>query len=220
MIDTHVTLAEIASTQPGATRILHAAGLDYCCGGRRTLLAACAERGLDPAEVVAALREAEPISGDPSTWAQAPIDQLIRHIVDRYHQALRADLPHLLALAERVEESHRDHPSVPRGLAQLIGEVQEAVSLHLDKEERILFPALISGAGRAAIGPIHTITSEHDDHAVNLGRIRKAANDFIPPPEACTTWRALYRNLEYFEADLMEHIHLENNVLFPRALSN
>jgi regulator of cell morphogenesis and NO signaling len=89
---------------------------------------------------------------------------------------------------------------------------------HLAKEEQVLFPLIRSGQGRLAAGPAHAMEREHQDHGRNLARMRDLTNDLTPPQEACTTWRALYLRLESLENELMEHIHLENNVLFPRAL--
>jgi len=156
---------------------------------------------------------------DRLSWAERPLDELVRFIVDRYHSELRLELPELVALAEKVEDRHAEKSTCPRGLAAHLGQVYEAVLSHLAKEEEILFPMIVDGLGARAGSPIQVMEHEHLDHARNLRRTRELAHDFVPPQEACTTWQALYLRLDNLEAELMEHIHLENNVLFPRALS-
>ncbi|HEX5042928.1 MAG TPA: iron-sulfur cluster repair protein YtfE [Candidatus Polarisedimenticolaceae bacterium] len=217
MTTTETTLAELACTQPAAARVFLAHGLDFCCKGRRSLAAACSEKGLDPAAVLAELA-ASAGAEDLTAWSERPAPDLVRHIVTRYHEALRRDLPALIAMAEKVEARHADKPTVPVGLAGHLRAMHLAVLDHLAKEESILFPAILSGRGAMCGGPIQVMEAEHVDHGENLTRMRALAGDLVPPPEACTTWRALYLGMANLERELMEHIHLENNVLFPRVL--
>lgn len=217
MTTTETTLAELACTEPAAARVFLAHGLDFCCKGRRSLAAACSEKGLDPATLLAEV-QAPTGAEDLTAWSDRPASQLVQHIVTRYHAALRRDLPALIALAEKVEARHADKPTVPVGLARHLQAMHLAVLDHLGKEESILFPAILSGRGAMCGGPIQVMEAEHTDHGHNLARMRALAGDFVPPPEACTTWRALYLGLATLERELMEHIHLENNVLFPRVL--
>jgi regulator of cell morphogenesis and NO signaling len=128
-------------------------------------------------------------------------------------------LPELIAMAEKVESRHGDKPTCPDGLAAHLHLVHGEVLDHLAKEEGILFPMILSGRGRSAVGPVHVMEMEHDDHKRNLDILRTLATGYVPPAEACVTWRALYLGLEQLEQELMEHIHLENHVLFQRALS-
>ena len=211
------TLAELATVLPAASRVFHRHGLDFCCNGARPLAAACAERGLDP-QVVLAEVAAEGQGVTKERWDQRPLAEIVDFIVGHYHRRLREELPQLLAMAERVEQRHADKPNRPQGLAAHIAHVHLAVLDHLEKEEQILFPMLKSGRGAMAAGPVQVMELEHDDHAANLRRTRQLAHDLVPPEEACNTWRALYLRLAEFEAELMEHIHLENHVLFQRAL--
>lgn len=211
------TLAELATVLPAASRVFHRHGLDFCCNGARPLAAACAERGLDPQAVLAEVA-AEGQGVTKERWDQRPLAEIVDFIVGYYHRRLREELPQLLAMAERVEQRHADKPSRPQGLAAHIAHVHLAVLDHLEKEEQILFPMLKSGRGAMAAGPVQVMELEHDDHAANLRRTRQLAHDLVPPDEACNTWRALYLRLAEFEAELMEHIHLENHVLFQRAL--
>lgn len=218
MDPTKTTLAEIAVTHPAASSIFHGHGLDYCCGGRRPLDEACRERQLDPAAILTQIEERERSNADRPDWTKVPLDQITDHIIGHYHDPLRKELPELVAMAEKVERVHADKESRPVGLTAHLRDVLESVLAHLEKEEQVLFPMISNGHGGRAGGPIHVMESEHHEHADNLRKTRELAHDFDPPAEACTTWRALYLRLDQLEADLMEHIHLENNVLFPRAL--
>ena len=123
-------------------------------------------------------------------------------------------------MAAKVEARHAEKATCPRGLAQHLTAVHENVLMHLAKEEKVLFPIILDGMGRMAAGPIRVMEQEHDDHREGLIETRRLTTDFTVPPEACTSWQALYLRLDALEADLMEHIHLENNVLFPRVLES
>ena len=192
-------------------------GLDYCCGGRQALSDACASRGLDPDAVLSAIA-AEEANADLPRWDSAPLPDLIRFIVTRYHDGLRVELPALIALAACVERRHAGTPGCPRGLRDLLECLHERVLEHLEKEERVLFPMILDNFGARAAGPVRVLVEEHHEHAHNLGRIRQFTNDFTVPPQACASWKALYLRLAALEADFIDHVHLENNVLFVRAL--
>jgi regulator of cell morphogenesis and NO signaling len=212
------TLADLATTTPGASRVFHRLGLDYCCGGRQPLGAACYERGLDTADVLAAIEAEGAATGDLTAWSAAPLDALIAHIVSTYHARLREELPLLRAMAAKVEQVHEGKPGCPKGLAARLALVHADVLDHLAKEEQILFPLLQAGAGPRVAQIVRVMEAEHQDHGTNLATMRGLAGDYVPPAHACATWRALYVRLAAFEAELMDHIHLENNVLFPRAV--
>ncbi|MDY0060063.1 MAG: iron-sulfur cluster repair di-iron protein [Myxococcota bacterium] len=214
------TLGELASEGAAAVDLFLRHDLDFCCGGKRTLAEACAARGLDPVRLLAELDAGRPVAQPGPDWTERPLADLITHLVTRYHEPLRQDLPGLVLAARRVEEVHAGHPACPRGLAALLTEIQTAINLHLVKEEQVLFPALRGGArGTVVQMPVRVMFQEHDDHGANLARLTQLTGAFIPPPEACATWRGLYEGLARLRRELMEHIHLENNVLFPRALA-
>jgi regulator of cell morphogenesis and NO signaling len=215
----NITLADLAVTHPAASRVFHRHGLDFCCHGRRPLAEACAERGLAVEEIVAEIADEQSGAEGLPRWDERPIPELVRHIVDYYHLRLRGELPDLVSLAARVESRHAKKASCPRGLRVHLEEVQRAVLQHLAKEEQVLFPMILGGRATYAAGPIHVMESEHRDHAENLQKTRALTADLVAPEEACPTWRALYLRLVQLEADLMEHIHLENNVLFRRVLA-
>lgn len=217
-MNSSITLAELAVTHPAAARVFRRHRLDFCCGGRRPLDEVCSERRLDPDAILAAIAEEDPLMADQERWDRAPLKTLVEHIVSVYHARLRDQLPALVAMARRVEVRHADKASCPRGLADHLDAMHGAVLDHLQKEELILFPLIVAGMGPRAGGPVLAMELEHEHHGENLAETRRLTDDLNPPAEACTTWRALYLGLQQLEQELMEHIHLENNILFRRAL--
>ncbi len=219
MIDPNETIGQIATAHPASTLVFLRHRLDFCCGGGQKLADACQAAGLDPETVIAEIA-AEEAFKSPERWDTKPLPEVIEFILTRYHEPLRADLPVLIEAARRVERVHANKASCPRGLASQLEQLDAELQQHLAKEERVLFPAIQSGNRGAQVRmPIRVMMQEHDDHGASLGRLRELTTDFSPPPEACATWRALYTGLEKLESELMEHIHLENNVLFPRTLN-
>lgn len=217
--DAHERLGHIVVRLPALLPVLHRHQLDYCCGGNVPLAEACQEQGLD---LEALLAEFQSVIADAQApaeaWNERPLATLTRHIVDRFHEAHRAQLPVLLEMAEKVERVHADKVTAPHGLSEFLAAWIPELIQHMEKEEAVLFPMIEQGHGRQAGPPIQTMEREHADHGENLQRLRGLAHDFVPPAEACTTWRALYAGLDSFERELMEHVHLENHVLFPLAL--
>jgi regulator of cell morphogenesis and NO signaling len=218
MLTAQTTLAELAVKQPAASKVFQRYRLDFCCHGNRPLQEACDESGLAPETVLAEIESEGRKGGEVSQWAERPLPELIAYIVNYYHRRLREELPLLVAMASRVEHVHREKTDCPRGLAHHLEFMHQAVLYHLVKEELILFPMIEAGAGSRAAAPVHTLEIEHEDHGASLRTIRRITSNFAVPPEACATWAALYRRLEDFETELMEHIHMENNILFRRAL--
>ncbi|MEC9481765.1 MAG: hemerythrin domain-containing protein, partial [Halomonas sp.] len=144
----------------------------------------------------------------------------IDHILSRYHAVHRQQLPELIRLARRVEHVHGERDSCPSGLADHLEVIHQELESHMQKEEMILFPMLKRGLGHSAHGPIAVMRFEHDEHGEALTRLMALTHDIQTPKGACTTWRALYAGLREFREDLMQHIHLENNVLFERAAAS
>lgn len=213
------TLADLAVTHPAASRVFHRLGLDFCCHGGRPLAEACAERGLEADRVITEIAAEHAAARGLPRWDERPIAELVAHIVSVYHRRLREELPALVSLAAKVESRHVGKASCPRGLRAHLEGMHQAVLEHLAKEERVLFPMILGVRGGVAAGPVHAMEAEHVDHAENLQRTRQLTADLVAPPEACPTWRALYLRLRQLEAELMDHIHLENNILFRRALA-
>ena len=142
--------------------------------------------------------------------------ELIDHILARYHEVHRAELADLRVLAQKVETVHEDDPDVPQGLANALDVLAREMEDHMAKEEIILFPAMRAGVGPGLEHPIAAMRTDHDDHAGNIVLIRRLTNDLTPPEHACGSWRALYSGTDKLLRDLLAHIALENDVLFPR----
>ena len=213
------TLATLACNIPGATAIFHNYKLDFCCGGKVTLAEAIRDRRCTPEQICAELTEAERLTAGEQDWRHAAPEQLIAHILERYHALHRVQLPELARLAKRVEHVHGERQDCPKGLSSLLTMMGEELESHMQKEEQILFPLLSAGQFAMASGPIRVMEHEHIEHGDNLQRLSELTDDFTPPPFACVTWRALYTGMAQLRQDLMAHIHLENNVLFPMALA-
>lgn len=206
------SLGEIARNLPGATAVFSRHRLDFCCGGTALLADAATKRGIDPAVVVDELRRLDPAAA-PRDLPETPAG-LTAHIIARYHDAHRAELPELIRLAAKVERVHADHQAVPRGLQAHLEAMHEELCAHMDKEEHILFP-MMANPGAPVWQPIARMRAEHDEHGQELRRLMELTSDLALPEGACNTWRALYLGLRKFADDLVEHIHTENNILFP-----
>jgi regulator of cell morphogenesis and NO signaling len=204
-------IGDIAREQPSSTRVFLRHKLDFCCGGRRPLVEACQKAGLDPNEIVRELRDVDSAVPQPTTRTPAELSQFI---FETYHEGLRRDVPPLIEAARKVERVHADKPAVPKGLAAELQMFWDEMQQHMMKEENVLFPMLARGMRAQAAMPIQVMEGEHDEHAVHLANIRTLTGDLQIPAHACATWRALYTGLAAMESDLMQHIHLENNVLF------
>lgn len=211
------SLGSLARNIAGATRIFHEYQLDFCCGGNHTLREAAQAKGVEAqlvAERLARLRGAVP--SDATVWAASSPTDLIAYILERFHERHREQLPELIRLARRVEEVHGERPDCPRGLADHLSVMQQELESHMRKEEQVLFPLIARNAGPILREPILVMRMEHDDHGEALQRLDDMTNDITLPRAACNTWRALYLGLKTLREDLMEHIHLENNILFER----
>jgi regulator of cell morphogenesis and NO signaling len=219
MATTEQTLGQIVTANPTAERVLHRHRLDFCCGGKQSLAEACASSGLDAEGVLREIAAAPADERDEAEWAGRTVAELVEHLLERYHAPLRTELPRLIDLSHLVERAHADKPERPAGLAELLSEVRDAVESHLAKEEKILFPLILAGRGAMARMPVQVMLQEHEDHGRSLRRIRELTADFGLPEDACPSWRELYRSLAELELELMRHIHLENDILFPRALA-
>ena len=209
---TERTLGEIARELPGAAAVFRRFQLDYCCGGNQSLRAAATAAGVDAAQIE---RELAALAPAPAEAPEEPL-ALIDHILTRFHDTHRRELPELITLAHRVEERHAEHPQVPRGLARMLEHVSEALEEHMMKEEQILFPMMRAGGVPMITGPIEVMEHEHVEHGERLRQLEAMTNHHTPPADACTSWHALYAGTRKLVDDVMQHIHLENNVLFPQ----
>ncbi|SDL97455.1 regulator of cell morphogenesis and NO signaling [Oryzisolibacter propanilivorax] len=212
-VDPAMAIGQIAVELPGATAVFRRLKLDFCCGGQVSLRQSAAEKGLDLQALVDELSALQRPDSAPDAGTPA---ELVGHIVSRYHEVHREQLPELIRMARRVEAVHRANPDVPAGLADALEAMHEELLMHMHKEEAILFPMLQRGGNPFVTQPIGMMRAEHTDHGEALEHLARLTGDMIPPPGACNTWRALYGGLAQFADDLVNHIHLENNVLFPQ----
>jgi regulator of cell morphogenesis and NO signaling len=225
-----LTVGEIAAKQPGTVRIFEKYRIDFCCGGKIPLEVACAKGGLDTAAVLEEIEKAAAAPApDLTDWQNADLDRLIDHILETHHGYTKIALPRLEAMLAKVASKHGDR--LPP-LGAVFGPMKEELDGHLYKEEMILFP-LVRGlihaqrTGSAAPmshcgsvrNPLRVMLMEHDSAGDALVRLRELTGGYTVPEGACNTFRALYHELEELEADLHRHIHLENNILFPRAIA-
>lgn len=223
---------DIALSNPGARQVLEDAGLDYCCGGGKSLQEACLHADVPSEDILTRLREnSRDVTPDDANWTSAPLSDLTRHIRERHHQYVRQAIVRIQPLLDRVEAKHGKNHSGIADIQRLFAEVGREMIMHMRKEEQILFP-YIDALERAVNthasveppffqtvrNPIHAMMQEHDAAGDLVRQIRSLTSEYAAPADACTSFRALYEALREFEADLHQHVHLENNVLFPRAV--
>jgi regulator of cell morphogenesis and NO signaling len=232
MIRSASTLRSMALEHPETIRVFERFHLDYCCGGNRPLAEACAQSSISTEEVLAALSEAGNGSPTNEDFTRSTAAELIRHIVEKHHAYVRSELPRLQQMAERVAAKHGvAHPEV-REIESELGQLAEELAHHLQKEEMILFPYVIAlerqcnggaPAAEACFGsvesPIRVMVNEHEVAGALLADMRSRSLNFTPPAGACPTFVGFYHGLDAFEHDLHQHVHLENNLLFPRAIA-
>ncbi|MGC8549656.1 MAG: iron-sulfur cluster repair di-iron protein [Acidobacteriaceae bacterium] len=232
MATQQTTIRDIALEQPASIRVFEKYGIDYCCGGRRPLAQVCEERNLPVDELLAAIQGAasqnEPTGPD---WRTIQLAAICDHIVRTHHNYIRSEIPRLQFLAQKVVARHgNDHLELPQ-IQQLIDDVGGELISHLAKEERMLFPYIsnlernLATCGPNSFGysgsvrnPISVMMAEHDVAGDITAQIRELSHDYTAPLGACPTYLGFYQALREFEQDLHQHVHLENNILFPRAI--
>jgi regulator of cell morphogenesis and NO signaling len=220
------TVADVATSLPATIKVFQQHEIDFCCGGKRPLAEACAERGLEVEALLGELRAATAPAARGQNWEQAPMTDLVAHIQARFHGPLRQELPRLGQMLVKVVSRHGDRHPETRPLQETFNALHAELLHHMQKEDAILFPAVValeSGrpdgfGGFAWIDqPIEVMEAEHEEAGRALATMRELTGRYTPPDDACPTFRGLYHGLAELERDLHEHIHLENNVLFPRA---
>ena len=213
------TVGEIAAENPSSVRVFEKYEIDYCCGGKIPLADACQAKGIPASAVELELAQAAAgPSADERDWNVAPLDSLIDHILSTHHAYLKRELPRLGSLLAKVLAAHGAlHGDSLIPLGHTFDAMRDELVSHMAKEEMILFPAIRNGF-RQVSQPIRVMEHEHDSAGRALAAMRKLTGDYTLPPEACNTYRALFNGLAELESDLHTHIHLENNILFPRAL--
>ncbi len=220
------SLAELALATPAGAAVLERLGLDYCCGGAQTLGAACEAAGLDTDVVLAELAAAP--AEPPPAWASMAPDELVDHLEATHHRYLHEALPRLDALAAKVAGVHGErHPELAE-VARLVTEIRADLEPHLAKEEQVLFP-MIRELTRSETAPafhcgslrnpILVMLREHDRAGELLAALRTTSRSYEVPADGCPSYHALYDGLAELEADTHQHVHVENNVLFPAVLA-
>lgn len=230
--ETDPTIGEIVTKDYRKAQVFKRYGIDFCCGGKKTIKEVCDKKGIDAAAVTKALESiANDTSSSENDYTKWDIGFLTDYIINTHHQYVKENTPFIVELANKVAKVHGDqHPEVLE-VARLFNQVAEDLTLHLSKEEKVLFPfikelALVQREGgklpESAFGnvsnPIHVMESEHEQAGELLHTIREITNDFTLPENACNSYTILYKKLDEYENDLHKHVHLENNILFPKAL--
>jgi regulator of cell morphogenesis and NO signaling len=228
------TVGELAAQYPDATREFEKLGIDYCCGGSRTLGEACADAKITVEQALARLQQGLSASStqDQRNWQAASLADLIAHINGTHHVFVRSECPRIENLAAKVVSVHgKNHPELLE-VQSIFSDLAGELSVHLIKEEQILCPYVLrleeaAFAGAPAppamfgtvVNPVRMMMTEHDGAGDALRKLRAVTSDYEVPADACISYKTLYEALKGFEADLHQHIHLENNILFPRAVA-
>jgi regulator of cell morphogenesis and NO signaling len=223
---------EIALAGPAAKQVLEDAGVDYCCGGSQTLREACFAAKVPAGEILLRLEEnKKQATADEKDWMTEPLANLTQHIRETHHRYVRESMPRIKKLLGKVNEKHgANHPEIAQ-IDAIFAELGRELTMHMQKEEMILFP-YIEALERSrqndeplevpffqtVQNPIRTMIHDHDAAGVALRKMSSLSNEYTAPPEACLSYQELYRSLDVFEKDLHTHVHLENNILFPRAV--
>lgn len=230
---TSKTVRELALEIPGATRVFESMGIDYCCGGHRSLADACVAAGVTAESVMNSLEHANgsPAEFEEPNFLTATLAELIDHIVEKHHVFTRTEIERLRLLIEKVNNVHgQNHTELAR-LRSLFETLSAELEPHMMKEERVLFPYVVQmeDAMRrerthadppfgTVANPVRMMMLEHEAAGELLKKMREVSGNYTIPPDACISYQTLYQALDAFEKDLHQHIHLENNILFPRAV--
>ncbi|MBP7315720.1 MAG: iron-sulfur cluster repair di-iron protein [Chitinophagaceae bacterium] len=224
------TLAQIVTNNHKAASIFEKHHLDFCCKGKRTLEQACSESDIKIEEVIEQLEKVGETNGSKTNYNELSLAQLSEHIVSTHHNYVKNEMPALLGYLQKVASKHGDrHPEMNK-VFQIFGAVKEEMEFHMQKEEMVLFPRIkdienqIQEGKKVVVSssylqsPINMMEEEHDHAGSMLAEIRNLTNNYNPPADACTTYQLSFASLQAFELDLHRHVHLENNILFPKAL--
>lgn len=223
------TVGQLVAERPSRSRVFEKLGIDFCCGGNQTLSQACTARGLDAETVLTILLAAEEgASSNEQNWTTASLTALADHIEQTHHAYLKRELPRLRGMVRKVAAVHGEHHPWMREFDRVYDRFATDLEAHLEEEEQVIFPLIrslergnsepISNWGDGEQDPIRALESEHDDAGDCLRQLQELSNGFTPPPDACNTFSAMLDGVRELELDLHQHIHKENNVLFPRTL--
>ena len=232
LLDPTKTVRELALQIPDATRIFEKVKIDYCCGGDRLFGDACARAGVDIQEVERMLEATDDVAKRGEIdYQELSMVELISHILETHHVFTKAEMDRLEPLMEKVVVAHGERHGELLSIRDLLNQLCADLRPHMFKEEQILFPYLVE-LEQAVLqqrplpfapfgtvnNPVRMMMMEHDQAGELLREIRKLSADYTVPPEVCLSYQTLYQALKRFEEDLHQHIHLENNILFPKAI--
>jgi regulator of cell morphogenesis and NO signaling len=228
-IQAEETVGAIVARRPALSRVFETAGIDYCCGGKKMLANACREKGLDVKSMIATLEQNE-LDGEESfvDAASMSLPELADHIEQTHHAYLRSELPRLMKLTQKVASVHGDNDRRLQSVHETLLTFASELSSHMMKEEMILFPFIrrleasdspVEFHCGSIANPIRQMEHEHHDAGDALAKLRELTDDYTPPEWACNTYRAMLDALAHLERDMHQHVHKEDNVLFPRALA-
>lgn len=229
-ISANQSVGELVVERPERSRVFERLGIDYCCGGKRTLEDACQQCGLDLTSVIKQLDRSEaerPGGGSRNDPSSMSLTALADHIQAVHHDYLRSELPRIGQLVTKVADAHGQRDPRLVRLVDVFASFREELMMHMHKEEEILFPMIraielghASGAGHCGsiANPIRQMEAEHDDAGGALERMRELTDGYQAPETACNTHRAMLDALAYLERDMHTHVHKENSILFPRAI--
>ncbi|MCG3148271.1 MAG: Iron-sulfur cluster repair protein YtfE [Verrucomicrobiae bacterium] len=222
------TVGSIVARRPALSRVFEQAGIDYCCGGKLPLAEACRKKGIDPQQLLDTLEKAGATAGDASVDPAAmSLTALADHIEATHHAYLKTELPRLTAMTTKVAAVHGGEDARLAQLRDTYAGLAMEMSQHMLKEEQVLFPMIRQlDASESApafhcgslANPIRMMEMEHDQAGGALAKMRELTDGFTPPDWACNTYRAMLDALAHLEDDLHQHVHKENNILFPRAI--
>lgn len=231
-ITTTKTVGETVAADYRTAAVFKQFGIDFCCGGKRNIEQVCEQKGIDPTLLQQALEQTKTTAGNSEMNYDAwNLSFLADYIVNKHHVYVQERLPQLVEYADKVARVHGEKFPPNLEVAALVNSLSDELMGHLLKEERILFPyikvmeqAKQNGLPKpapyfgTAAGPVNVMEAEHEVAGEIMKRIREITNDYTLPEEACNTWRVLWSLLSEFEDDLHQHVHLENNILFPKTL--
>lgn len=227
-IEPNISIGELVAENLARTKLFEKLGIDYCCGGKRSLSSACQEKNLDLKTVLSEIENFDNIQGDSTDWTKSNLCELVDHIIATYHIKLRADLPRLAALLNKVVDVHgKNHPELIE-LKSVFVRFRAELEMHMQKEEMVLFPLCkeLETSKRlhafhcgSIANPINVMEFEHESAGNDLGTFARITDNYTPPANACTSFKALYAGLKELEVDMHKHVHLENSVLFPKAIA-
>ncbi len=232
-LNASMTVGAMVASRPARSKVFERLGIDYCCGGKKSLAEVCQAKGLDPASVLSELAQADEQaarqagSQEQKDWSQAGLTELVDHIEKDHHGYVKQALPRLLTLCDKVAGVHGDSNPELLELRTLVHNIAQDMMGHMMKEEQVLFPMmrqLQTATNMPAFhcgslkNPIGVMEYEHDQAGAILQRMREITANYTLPEHACNSYRALFAGLSEFESDLHNHVHKENNILFPRAV--